>query len=120
MSRERESYLVEVVLIQHQDGQTIPEEQWSLEDVCSYLGVPAGMIKTIKANERESHEMYREFIKTNFPFRISVNKLPVELAERCAECELLQDTTLPFRCELFDSAIIEDMAEKHCKDSDTY
>ncbi|MEK4993292.1 hypothetical protein [Paenibacillus sp. FSL H7-0918] len=78
MSRERESYLIEVVPIQHQDEQTIPEEQeqWSLEDVCSYLGVPAGMIKTIKANERESHEMYREFIKTNFPFHICVDLTP--------------------------------------------
>lgn len=57
LSRERESYFIEVVPIQTHDELTIPEERWSLEYICSYLGVPAEMIKTIKANERENEVM---------------------------------------------------------------
>ncbi|OMD85600.1 hypothetical protein BSK49_18975 [Paenibacillus odorifer] len=71
--REHGGHFIQVPPIQQNDEEQSFEHRWSKEEICSYLGVPEEMIKTIKANEREYEAMYREFIKTNFPFLLSVD-----------------------------------------------
>lgn len=42
---------------------------------------------------------------------------PVEDAENCYECEHLRTDAGSFHCVWFHNAVIEDVREKHCKDS---
>lgn len=55
------------------DEELSLDRKWSREEICSYLVVPAEMLKTIKANERESEEMYKEWLKNNRPYLIGVD-----------------------------------------------
>lgn len=46
-----------------------------------------------------------------------MSKKPSEETINCAECGQLKNDKGILRCVMFDDAIIEDTAEKHCKDS---
>lgn len=48
---------------------------------------------------------------------LASSKKPVEEATSCAECVRLKEDHGTFRCMSFDGARIEDITEKHCKDS---
>lgn len=72
-SQDREGYFIQVPPIQQNDEELSLERRWSREEICSYLGVPAEMLKPIKANEQESHEMFLTWLKSNPPIRIGVD-----------------------------------------------
>ena len=56
-------------------------------------------------------------IQCQYEGKRTMDKKSAEDASSCAHCVQLQHDRDTHRCLLFDSAIVEDTHEKHCKDS---
>lgn len=72
-SREQGGYFIQVPPIQPNDEEAVIESRWSLEYVCSAMGVTETMIQHLKSHERENEEMYLNWIKNNSPYHIGVD-----------------------------------------------
>ncbi|MEK3718854.1 hypothetical protein [Paenibacillus sp. FSL R7-0333] len=64
-SQEQGGYFIQVPPIQQSDDDISLECRWLKRDIYSALGVPTEILETVKANEREFEEMYREWLRSN-------------------------------------------------------
>ncbi|ASA22099.1 hypothetical protein [Paenibacillus donghaensis] len=72
-SLEQGGYFIQVPPIQQSDEETSIEYRWTKQDIYAYFGVPAEILKTVKANECKYEELYREWIKNNGALIIGID-----------------------------------------------